>query len=381
MTLKSKLPAVGTTIFSQMSQLAAQHQAINLSQGFPDFAPDSLLLQYLTDYSQQGLNQYAPMPGIVPLREQIAALVQRCYGRAVCAEQQVTVTSGATEALFVAISAVVAPGDEVIVFDPAYDSYVPAIELNGGTAVHIALNAPDYRINWQQVADAITARTKLIIVNSPHNPTGMVFNLDDWQQLQQLVLQRNLYCISDEVYEHMVFDGAVQLSANNFAELAARSFIVSSFGKTFHVTGWKLGYCIAPAALTAEFRKIHQYVTFSSFTPAQYAIAAMLQQQPQQVSGLAGFYQQKRDQFVSLLQGSRLHLLPCQGTYFQLADYSAISELDDVAFCRWLTTEHKVAAIPLSVFYNQPPQRRIIRFCFAKQSSTLKAAAEVLCRI
>jgi len=381
MTFKSKLPTVGTTIFSQMSQLAAQHQAINLSQGFPDFAPDSLLLQYLSDYSQQGFNQYAPMPGIVPLREQIAALVQRCYGRSVCAEQQVTVTSGATEALFVAISAVVAPGDEVIVFDPAYDSYAPAIQLNGGTAVHIALNAPDYRINWQQVADAITARTKLIIVNSPHNPTGMVFNLGDWQQLQQLVLQHNLYCISDEVYEHMVFDAAVQLSANNFAELAQRSFIISSFGKTFHVTGWKLGYCVAPGALTAEFRKIHQYVTFSSFTPAQYAITGMLQHQSQQVSGLAAFYQHKRDQFVSLLQSSRLQLLPCQGTYFQLADYSAISELDDVAFCRWLTIEHKVAAIPLSVFYNQPPQRRIIRFCFAKQSSTLEAAAEVLCRI
>ncbi|MDR6984869.1 methionine aminotransferase [Rheinheimera pacifica] len=381
MTFKSKLPTVGTTIFSQMSQLAAQHQAINLSQGFPDFAPDSLLLQYLSDYSQQGFNQYAPMPGIVPLREQIAALVQRCYGRSVCAEQQVTVTSGATEALFVAISAVVAPGDEVIVFDPAYDSYAPAIQLNGGTAVHIALNAPDYRINWQQVADAITARTKLIIVNSPHNPTGMVFNLGDWQQLQQLVLQHNLYCISDEVYEHMVFDAAVQLSANNFAELAQRSFIISSFGKTFHVTGWKLGYCVAPGALTAEFRKIHQYVTFSSFTPAQYAITGMLQHQSQQVSGLAAFYQHKRDQFGSLLQSSRLQLLPCQGTYFQLADYSAISELDDVAFCRWLTIEHKVAAIPLSVFYNQPPQRRIIRFCFAKQSSTLKAAAEVLCRI
>jgi methionine aminotransferase len=381
MTLKSKLPAIGTTIFSQMSQLAAQHQAINLSQGFPDFAPDSLLLQYLTDYSQQGLNQYAPMPGIASLREQIAALVQRCYGRAVCAEQQVTVTSGATEALFVAISAVVAPGDEVIVFDPAYDSYVPAIQLNGGKAVHIGLHAPDYRINWLQVAEAITPRTKLIIVNSPHNPTGMVFSKTDWLALQQLVLAHNLYCISDEVYEHMVFDGEAQLSANNFAELAARSFIVSSFGKTFHVTGWKLGYCVAPGALTAEFRKIHQYVTFSSFTPAQYAIAAMLQQQPQQVSGLAGFYQQKRDQFASLLQGSRLQLLPCQGTYFQLADYSAISELDDVAFCRWLTTEHKVAAIPLSVFYNQPPQRRIIRFCFAKQSSTLKTAAEVLCQI
>lgn len=381
MTLKSKLPKVGTTIFSQMSQLAAQHQAINLSQGFPDFSPDPLLLDALAAYSQQGFNQYAPMPGIPALQTQIASLVQRCYQRTVNAEQEVTVTSGATEALFVAINAVVQPGDEVIVFDPAYDSYEPAINLCGGKAVHIALTAPGYRINWQQVAEAITLRTRLILVNSPHNPTGMVFTPQDWISLQQLVLKHNLYCISDEVYEHMVFDGAPQLSANCFADLAARSFIVSSFGKTFHVTGWKLGYCVAPAALSAEFRKIHQYVTFSSFTPAQHAIADMLAQQAQQVSGLARFYQQKRDHFASLLQASRFTLLPCQGSYFLLADYSAISDLDDVSFCQWLTKEHKVAAIPLSVFYQTPPTARIVRFCFAKQASTLNAAAEALCRI
>ncbi|MDP2714175.1 pyridoxal phosphate-dependent aminotransferase [Rheinheimera sp.] len=381
MTLKSKLPGVGTTIFSQMSQLATEQQAINLSQGFPDFAANPRLVSALAEYSAQGLNQYAPMPGIAALREQIAVLVQRCYGRAVCQAEEITVTSGATEALFVAISATVNPGDEVIIFDPAYDSYAPAIQLNGGSAVHIALNAPDYRVNWQQVAAAITPRTKLIVVNSPHNPTGMVFSQADWLALQQLVSAHNLYCISDEVYEHMVFDGAVQLSANNFAELAARSFIVSSFGKTFHVTGWKLGYCVAPAALTAEFRKIHQYVTFSSFTPAQYAIADMLKQHSEQVRSLAAFYQQKRDNFATLLANSRFKLLPCQGTYFQLADYSAISELDDVAFCRWLTIEHKVAAIPLSVFYQTPPQSRIIRFCFAKQHSTLQAAAEALCQL
>ncbi|MBZ9613653.1 aminotransferase class I/II-fold pyridoxal phosphate-dependent enzyme [Rheinheimera sp. MA13] len=381
MTFKSKLPAVGTTIFSQMSQLATEQQAINLSQGFPDFPASPKLVSALAQYSAQGLNQYAPMPGIAPLREQIAALIQRCYRRSVCAQQEVTVTSGATEALFVAISAIVSPGDEVIIFDPAYDSYAPAIALNGGKAVHIALTAPDYRVNWLQVADAVTARTKLIIVNSPHNPSGMVFSQQDWLALQQLVLAHNLFCISDEVYEHMVFDGAAQLSANGFSELAARSFIVSSFGKTFHVTGWKLGYCVAPPALTVEFRKIHQYVTFASFTPAQYAIADMLAQQRQQVSGLAAFYQQKRDSFAMLLANSRFNLLPCQGTYFQLADYSAISELDDVSFCRWLATEHKVAAIPLSVFYQTPPQSRIIRFCFAKQHDTLQAAAEALCQI
>ncbi|WP_027671218.1 pyridoxal phosphate-dependent aminotransferase [Rheinheimera baltica] len=381
MTLKSKLPKVGTTIFSQMSQLAAQHQAINLSQGFPDFSPDPLLLDALAAYSQQGFNQYAPMPGIPALQTQIASLVQRCYQRTVNAEQEVTVTSGATEALFVAINAVVQPGDEVIVFDPAYDSYEPAINLCGGKAVHIALTAPGYRINWQQVAEAITLRTRLILVNSPHNPTGMVFTPQDWISLQQLVLKHNLYCISDEVYEHMVFDGAPQLSANCFADLAARSFIVSSFGKTFHVTGWKLGYCVAPAALSAEFRKIHQYVTFSSFTPAQHAVADMLAQQPQQVSGLARFYQHKRDHFVNVLHASRFTLLPCQGSYFLLADYSAISDLDDVSFCQWLTKEHKVAAIPLSVFYQTPLTARIVRFCFAKQDSTLNAAAEALCRI
>ncbi|WP_305976256.1 methionine aminotransferase [Rheinheimera baltica] len=372
---------VGTTIFSQMSQLAAQHQAINLSQGFPDFSPDPLLLDALAAYSQQGFNQYAPMPGIPALRAQIASLVQRCYQRTVNAEQEVTVTSGATEALFVAINAVVQPGDEVIVFDPAYDSYEPAINLCGGKAVHIALTAPGYRINWQQVAEAITLRTRLILVNSPHNPTGMVFTPQDWISLQQLVLKHNLYCISDEVYEHVVFDEAPQLSANCFADLAARSFIVSSFGKTFHVTGWKLGYCVAPAALSAEFRKIHQYVTFSSFTPAQHAVADMLAQQPQQVSGLARFYQHKRDHFVNVLHASRFTLLPCQGSYFLLADYSAISDLDDVSFCQWLTKEHKVAAIPLSVFYQTPPTARIVRFCFAKQDSTLNAAAEALCRI
>ncbi|MEO3677820.1 methionine aminotransferase [Rheinheimera sp. FR7-31] len=381
MSFASKLPAVGTTIFSQMSQLAAQQQAINLSQGFPDFAASDVLISRLAHHARQGLNQYAPMPGIAVLREQIAALLKQCYGRAVCPEQEVTVTSGATEALMVAISAVAGAGDEVIVFDPAYDSYAPAIALNGAKAVHIALQAPDYRVNWQQVAQAITARTKLIIVNSPHNPSGMVFSQQDWLALQQLAVKHQLYCISDEVYEHMVFDAAPQLSANSFADLAARSFIVSSFGKTFHVTGWKLGYCVAPALLSSEFRKIHQYVTFSSFTPAQYAIADMLAEHHEQVNGLAAFYQQKRDSFAALLANSRFTLLPCQGTYFQLADYSAISDLDDVAFCRWLTIEHKVAAIPLSVFYQTPPDSRIIRFCFAKQQSTLQAAAEVLCQL
>jgi methionine aminotransferase len=287
----------------------------------------------------------------------------------------VTITSGATEALFVAIQALVRSGDEVIVFDPAYDSYQPAVELAGGKTVHIQLCAPDYRVDWAAVERRISDRTRLIIVNSPHNPTGMVFTDLDWQALADLVQRHGLFCISDEVYEHMVFDGMAAQSARQYPALAERCFIVSSFGKTFHVTGWKLGYCTAPKLLSAEFRKIHQYVTFSSFTPAQFAIAELLDTTPQLVSGLAAFYQQKRDLFRALLSGSALRLLPCQGTYFQLVDYSAVSTSDDVSFCDWLTTEIGVAAIPLSVFSRQEQDSRIIRFCFAKQQSTLEQAA------
>lgn len=379
--LQSKLPGVGTSIFTTMSQLAAEQQAINLSQGFPDFGCNPFLVEQLASFSQQGLNQYAPMAGVLPLRQQIAALVARCYRHTVCPDQQITVTSGATEALFCAIQALVRPGDEVIVFDPAYDSYAPAVQLAGGTTVHLALLAPDFQVDWQQVADAINDKTRLIIVNSPHNPSSKVFSSSDWQQLQQLVCQHGLYCLSDEVYEHMVFDGRPQLSALCFPDLAARSLVVSSFGKTFHVTGWKLGYCVAPPALMVEFRKVHQYVTFSSFTPAQFAVAAMLEQQPQQVAALAAFYQRKRDCFAAALATSRLQLLPAEGTYFQLADYSAISEKSDLEFCRWLTVQHKVAAIPLSVFYRQAPAQRLIRFCFAKDEATLQQAAEVLCQL
>lgn len=381
MELRSKLPWVGTTIFSQMSQLASKHQAINLSQGFPDFPASSQLLEEVSRQVFSGNNQYAPMIGVPYLRQQIAALTARCYGRIVDADHEITVTSGATEALFVAIQAVVKPGDEVIVFDPAYDSYQPAVELAGGKTIHIQLAAPEYQIDWQAVNRRVTDQTKLIIVNSPHNPTGVVFGAGDWQALADLVQRHGLFCISDEVYEHMVFDGVSPLSAHQQSALLDRTFVVSSFGKTFHVTGWKLGYCIAPAQLSLEFRKIHQYVTFSSFTPAQYAIATMLEHSPQLVTGLAGFYQQKRDFFAKLLQGSAFKLLPCQGTYFQLADYSNISTLNDVEFCHWLTVQHGVAAIPLSVFLRQEQDSKIVRFCFAKQSSTLEQAAELLCRL
>ena len=375
MELKSKLPAVGTTIFTRMSQLAQQHGALNLSQGFPDFPAEPRLLDALNRQVLAGRNQYAPMLGVPELRQQISRLIERVYGVQVCADSEVTITSGATEALFVAIQALVRTGDEVIVFDPAYDSYQPAVELAGGKTVHIQLCAPDYRVDWAAVERRISDRTRLIIVNSPHNPTGMVFTDLDWQALADLVQRHGLFCISDEVYEHMVFDDRKPQSARQYPALAERSFIVSSFGKTFHVTGWKLGYCTAPKLLSAEFRKIHQYVTFSSFTPAQYAIAELLDTAPQLVTGLAAFYQQKRDLFQQLLSGSALRLLPCQGTYFQLVDFSAVSTLDDVRFCDWLTTEVGVAAIPLSVFSRQEQDSRIIRFCFAKQQHTLEQAA------
>lgn len=379
MDLRSKLPHVGTTIFTTMSQLALDHQALNLSQGFPDFPVEPRLLEALHRHVLAGRNQYAPMPGVMELRQQISALVARTYGRQVSAQDDITVTSGATEALFVAIQAVVRPGDEVIVFDPAYDSYQPAVELAGGKTVHIQLLAPEFAVDWAAVERRISPQTKLIIVNSPHNPTGAVFSAADWQALTDLVQRHGLFCISDEVYEHMVFQDestpTQQLSANCYPSLAERCFIVSSFGKTFHVTGWKLGYCVAPKQLSVEFRKIHQYVTFSSFTPAQYAIAELLETAPDLVTGLAAFYQQKRDLFAGLLQGSALTLLPCRGTYFQLADYSAISDVDDVAFCRQLTIEHGVAAIPLSVFSRKEQDQRIIRFCFAKQTATLEQAA------
>jgi len=361
-----------------MSLLAQQHQALNLSQGFPDFPIDPRLVEALQRHVQGGRNQYAPMPGVPELRAQIAQLIQRCYQREVCPDQQVTVTSGATEALFVAIQTLVRPGDEVIVFDPAYDSYQPAVDLAGGKTVHIQLQAPHFAIDWAAVERRISPQTRLIIVNSPHNPTGAVFTDADWQALSALVQRHGLWCISDEVYEHMVFDGAPKLSANCYPALAERSFIVSSFGKTFHVTGWKLGYCIASKYVAQEFRKIHQYVTFSSFTPAQNAIADLMVSAPDLITGLADFYQQKRDRFAQLLQGSAFDLLPCQGTYFQLADYRRVSRAPDVEFCRSLTIEHGVAAIPLSVFSKKEQDQRIIRFCFAKELPTLEQAAERL---
>ncbi len=374
MILKSKLPHVGTTIFSTMSALAAETGAINLSQGFPDFSPHPYLLERLNAHALQGKNQYAPMNGIPMLREAIASLVQGCYARAVCPEQEITLCSGATEALFVAIHSVVRAGDEVILLDPSYDSYEPAVSLAGGRCKRISLLPPHYQANWQQIADAVTSKTRLIIVNSPHNPTATVFTDSDWQALAALAEKHQLFVISDEVYEHIVFEPG-RNSAHRYPALAERSFVISSFGKTFHATGWKLGYCIAPPRLSAEFRKVHQFVTFTSFTPAQYAIADMLNEHSAEVHALGDFYRGKRDYFAQAMLASRFTLLPSAGTYFALADYSAISDKSDLDFCTTLAREHGVAAIPLSVFYETPPDSRIIRFCFAKREQTLKAAA------
>lgn len=378
MQLTSKLPNVGLTIFSVMSQLAAEHNAINLSQGFPDFDGPASLLSAVDKYIQQGANQYAPMTGVPALREQIAAKAARLYGARVCPETEVTVTSGATEALYAAITATVRAGEEVIVFDPAYDSYEPAIELNGAKAVHLPLSGSGFKPDWQRVKEALNDKTRMIILNTPHNPTGSVLNQDDLTILAELVRGTDIILLGDEVYEHIVFDGQPHASLLTQEELYARSFVVSSFGKTYHTTGWKIGYCIAPAALSAEFRKVHQYLTFSTATPMQLALADIMAAQPDYYADLARFYQQKRDIFCALLAETPFKLKPASGTYFQLADYSAISDQSDTDFCRWLVQEVGVAAIPVSVFYQTPPDTQLIRFCFAKEDATLQAAATCL---
>ncbi len=379
MHLETKLPKVGTTIFSVISQLAQAHGAINLGQGFPDFALPEFLVDELHRAMRAGHNQYAPAIGIAPLRQAIAAKVAECHGATVDPEREITVTSGGSEAIFDAILATVRPGEEVVVLDPCYDCYEPAIDLAGGVAVHVPLDPATFAVDWARVRAAITPRTRMLMVNSPHNPSGAVFGPADLDALAAILRDTQVLLLSDEVYEHMVFDGARHLSVLGHAELAARSFVVSSFGKTYHCTGWKLGYCVAPAALSAEFRKVHQYNTFASFTPAQWAVAGMMQQQPEHHRELPAFYQAKRDAFRALLAKTRLRPLPVPGGYFQLVDYSAVSDLDDLAFCRWLTIEKGVAAIPLSPFYaTPPPGQRLARLCFAKDPATLSAAVDRL---
>jgi methionine transaminase len=379
--IQTKLPKVGTTIFTVMSALAAECNAVNLGQGFPDFEGPKALHDALTAHVLAGRNQYAPMPGVLKLREQIAAKTEALYGRKTDPAAEITVVSGASEALYVAIAASVHAGDEVIVLDPCYDSYDPAITLCGALAVHIPMAAPDFAPDWQRVRDAITPRTRMIMINSPHNPTGAMLTRADLDELAAITRDTRILVLSDEVYEHITFDGRAHESVLGHAELAQRSFAVSSFGKTYHITGWKLGYCIAPPALSAEFRKVHQYLTFCTFHPAQWAIADFMASDPKHYLDLPHFYQEKRDDFAALLEPSKFKLLPVQGAYFMLADYSAISDLDDLAFCRWLAMERGVAAIPMSAFYDAPPAQKLIRFCFAKQGSTLESAAERLCVI
>lgn len=379
MKIETKLPKVGTTIFTVMSQLAASHDAVNLGQGFPDFDGPQALRDALTEAMNSGKNQYAPATGWPGLRRQIALKSEALYQCKVDAELEVTVTSGATEALFAAIAAVVRQGDEVIVLDPCYDSYEPAIELNGGVAVHVGLDPRDFSVDWQRVRDAMTKRTRMIIVNTPHNPSGAVFSAADLDALAEITRDTDVLVLSDEVYEHIVFDGMAHQSVLRHAELAARSFVVSSFGKTYHCTGWKVGYCIAPTVLSAELRKVHQYLTFCTFTPAQVALAEVLEKMPGHYLGLPAFYQARRDAFRELLAGTRFRLLPVAGAYFQLVDYSAISDKDDLGFCEWLVQTAGVAAIPVSAFYESPPPgMRLVRFCFAKSDRILHAAAQRL---
>ena len=376
---QTKLPKVGTTIFTVMSQLAAEHGAVNLGQGFPDFAVPQRLVDELDRAMRAGHNQYAPMTGVAPLRQAIAEKVLRCYGREVDPDTEITVTSGATEALFNAIHAVVRPGEEVIVLDPAYDSYEPAIDLAGARAVHVPLDPQTFAVDWDRVRAAVTPKTRLLIVNSPHNPSGAMFDQADIRALAALLEGTGIYLISDEVYEHIVFDGRRHESILRYPDLAARAFVVSSFGKTYHCTGWKIGYAIAPPALSAEFRKVHQYNVFCTFAPAQHAFAEMLVEEPAHYDELGAFYQAKRDRFREQLLTTRLKPLPVPGGYFQLVDYSAVSDLDDAAFCRWLTIEKGVAAIPLSPFYEAPTAgQRLARLCFAKNEATLDAAIERL---
>ncbi len=380
MQIETKLPAVGTTIFTVMSQLAIEHKAVNLGQGFPDFDPPQRLQDALARAMHEGHNQYAPMTGIPRLREQIAQKTERLYGRRVSADTEVTVTSGATEAIFAAVACSVRAGEEVIVLDPCYDSYQPAIDLQGARAVHVPLRLSDFAVDWQRVRDAVTPRTRMIIVNTPHNPSGAVFSAADLDALAELAQTHNLWVLSDEVYEHIVYDAAQHQSVLRHAALAERSFVISSFGKTFHCTGWKLGYCVASKTLTAEFRKVHQYLTFCSFQPAQWAFAEMLEQAPEHYLDLPAFYQAKRDRFRKMLTRTRLVALPVPGGYFQLVDYSAIRDVDDLNFCDWLVREAGVAAIPLSPFYESPPDAHLVRLCFAKNEATLEAAVERLCR-
>lgn len=376
----SKLPQVGTTIFTTMSALAAEVGAINLSQGFPDYECSPHLIELINQAMKDGHNQYAPMAGVAALRQQVVNKVNKLHGSNYDADTEICITAGGTQAVFTAISAVVNPNDEVIVFEPAYDCYAPAIKLMGGTVKSLELEPPDYRINWDMVKRLISNRTRMIILNSPHNPTSTILHQEDIEELEALVKNRDILILSDEVYEHLIFDGETHHSMARYPELQQRSFIVSSFGKLFHTTGWKLGYCLAPAAMMNEFRKIHQYLVFSVNTPMQVAIAQYLKNEDSYLS-LASFFQQKRDNFRNGLAQTRFKLLPCSGSYFQSVQYTGISDEKDTDFAIRLTKEFGVASIPVSVFYNKSTDYHVLRFCFAKKQETLDKAVERLIKL
>jgi len=378
--IASKLPDIGVSIFAVMTRLANEHGAINLSQGFPDFDCDPALVDAVARAMRDGHNQYAPMPGVLALREAIAMKVQRLYGATYDPGTEVQVTSGATAGLYATLTALVHPGDEVLLFEPCYDSYVPVIRLSGGTPVFVSLRYPDYRVDWDEVRRKITPRTRAILVNTPHNPTGTTWSADDMRQLASVVDGTDILLISDEVYEHIIFDGRTHESLLRYPELRARACVISSFGKTYHTTGWKVGYCVAPRAILTEVQKVHQFVTFTVHSASQVAFAEFVTRDPL-ATGLTEFYQRKRDLFLKLIEGSRLAPLPASGTYFQLLDYSAITrERDTIVAERWLK-EHGVASIPCSAFLYEDPGGPVLRFCFAKKDETLEKAAERLRKI
>ena len=379
-SLQSKLPNVGTTIFTVMSALAAQKNAVNLGQGFPDFDCDPKLVDAVTTAMQQGLNQYPPMAGVAPLRQAIVTKIADLYGHSYDANSEITVTAGATQAIVTAILAVVHAGDEVIVLEPCYDSYVPNIELAGGIAVRVPLTPGSFRPDFDKIAAALTSRTRALVINSPHNPSGTVWSADEMRKLQELLAPSNVILISDEVYEHMVFDGQQHQSAARWPGLAARAFIVSSFGKTYHVTGWKVGYVAAPESLSAEFRKVHQFNVFTVNTPVQYGLASYMAD-PTPYRQLPAYYQRKRDLFRTGLERTKFRLLPGEGTYFQCVNIADVSDLSETEFCKWLTSEIGVAAIPMSAFYGNGFDQRVVRFCFAKKDETLHTALDRLARL
>lgn len=376
----SKLPRVKTTIFTTMSALAREHNAINLSQGFPDFNTHPQLIELVTDAMKKGMNQYSPMQGYLPLREIIAQKTAELYSSHYDPDKEITITAGATQAIFTAIAAFIREGDEVVIIEPAYDCYAPAIELCGGTVKYVKLDDVNFMVNWEDVRKSITAQTKIIIINTPHNPTGAILNAGDLGKLQKLIKDKDIIVISDEVYEHIIFDGYEHQSVARYPELAKRSFIISSFGKTYHTTGWKVGYVMAPENLMTEFRKVHQYNVFSVNTPIQVAYAELMKEKDLYLE-LGKFYQEKRDLFRKLLKGSRFILKPVFGSYFQLVDYSKISNEKDVDYAVRLTAEHGVAPIPMSVFYHKNIDNHYLRFCFAKENETLEKAAEKLVKV